>query len=392
MNPKDFGKNSICTHAGNLNDSNYGGAVSPLYLATAYPFEGVEEKRYPRYGNTPNQQALAQKIAALEHAEAAFLFSSGMAAISSALFAFLAPGDHVVMQDAIYGGTRNLLTKEFNKFKIEYTYVQSSKAADFEAAIQDNTRVIYIETPSNPLLNLVDIKAIAKIAKANNLVSMIDNTFASPINQNPIDFGIDLSIHSATKYMSGHSDILAGAVAGSRAHIDQITETVKSFGGTLAGLDVYLLERSLKTMALRVKRQNRNAKRLAKWLEKQKDVAKVFYPGLRSHPDYKLAKKQMRGYGGMLSFELAEGLSVQQFLDSLKLIKPAMSLAGVESTLTRPHLTSHKALTEAEREAQGISKRLCRLSVGIEEVRDLKTDIENAINLTKRLETVVDKV
>lgn len=390
MKTKVLGKNTVCTHAGELKDTQFGGAVSPLFMSSSYPFQDVEEKRYPRYFNTPNQQALSQKIAALEHAEAALIFGSGMAAIMTSLMAFLHKGDHVIVQNAIYGGTRNLINEEFDKFGIEYTYVDASNIEAFEKAIKHNTKVLYIETPSNPLLEITDIDAIAKLAKKHRLISMIDNTFASPINQNPIDFGIDIVLHSATKYMGGHSDILAGAVATSHEHIERIFNTGKNFGGNLSDYTVWLLERSIKTMALRVKRQNRNAKKMAKWLSKQDAVSKVYYPGLKSHPQYALAKKQMKGFGGMLSFELQEGLCAKQFQDSLKLIKPSMSLAGVESTILSPHLTSHALLSQEERDMQGIRDGLLRFSVGIEETDDLKEDIKNGLNLSSKLTEVAE--
>jgi cystathionine beta-lyase len=389
MEPKNYGKNTICTHAGQLEDTQFGGAVSPLYMSTSYPFQDVEEKRYPRYFNTPNQQGLSKKVAALEHGEAGLIFGSGMAAIMTSLLAFLKSGDHVVLQNAVYGGTRNLINEEFQKFGIEFSFVETNDISSYENAIRHNTKVIYIETPSNPLLEITDFKAIAELAKKHKLVSMIDNTFASPINQTPIDFGIDVVIHSATKYMSGHSDILAGAVVSTHKNIEQIFNAGKNFGGTLSDFTVWLLERSLKTMGLRVKRQNRNARKLAKWLEKNKQVYKVYYPGLKSHPNYKLAKQQMKGFGGMLSFELNEGLCSKQFQDSLSLIKPSMSLAGVESTILSPHLTSHGLLSEEEREEQGIKNGLLRFSVGIEEVSDLKADITQALKLASKLSKVV---
>lgn len=386
MNNKSHGLNTICTHAGELEDLQYKGAVSPLYMSTSYAFEGVEVKRYPRYFNTPNQIALAKKMAALEHGEAALIFGSGMAAISTALMAFLHKGDHVVLQNTLYGGTSNLVVKEFDKFGIEYSFAKDLKRESFETLVKENTKVIFIETPSNPLLTITDIKAVAEISKKHKLVSMIDNTFASPVNQNPIDFGIDVVIHSATKYMGGHSDILAGTVISSEEHIETIFQLAKNFGGSLSDFTVWMLERSIKTMGLRVRAQNENARRLAEYLEKHEEVERVYYPGLKSHPDYELAKSQMHGFGGMLSFELAEGLDFNLFQKRLKLIKSSMSLAGVESTILSPSLTSHALLTPEEREKQGIKDSLLRFSVGIEETEDLIADIEQALK-SLRLES-----
>jgi len=380
MAKKNLGVNTICTHVGEIEDTQFKGAISPIYLSTSYQFEDVEVKRYPRYFNTPNQEFLSKKIAALEHAEGALIFGSGMAAISTTLFAFLSAGDHVVLQNDLYGGTRNLVEEQFNRYKIAYTFTDGMSISDFDKAITSNTKMIYIETPSNPLLKLVDIKAIANLAKANRLLTVIDSTFASPIVQNPIDLGIDIVIHSATKYFGGHSDILAGAVATSQEHIDTIWSLAKDTGGSLSDFTVWMLERSMKTLAIRVKAQNKNAKKLAKYLDRHTGVEKVYYPGLKSHPDHELAKSQMRSYGAMLSFELKAGIDASAFLKALKLIKPSMSLAGVESTMLLPYLASHALLSQEERDAQGITDRLIRFSVGIEDVKDLKHDIHRAIS------------
>lgn len=384
MKPEKKGPNTICTHFGQLEDKEYKGAVSPLYMGTAYAFEDIDVKRYPRYFNTPNQVALAKKIAALEHAQKGLIFGSGMAAISTSLLAFLKAGDHVVIQKIIYGGTYNLVVEEFEKFGISYSFTDGFKAADFEDKIKGNTKVIYIETPSNPLLNITDLKAVADISKKHGLVSMIDNTFASPINQNPIDFGIDVVIHSATKYMGGHSDICAGAVASTEAHIKRIHNLAKNFGGSLSDYTVWLLERSIKTMGIRVRAQNANAQLMAEYLYKHEDIAAVYYPGLPSHPDHDIAKGQMKGFGGMLSFELNADFNASKFQKALKLIKPAMSLAGVESTVLSPTLTSHSLLSAEERKRQGIADGLIRFSVGIEETVDLIADIEQALETLRK--------
>lgn len=383
MTKKYRGINTICTHAGELEDKEFRGAVSPLYMSTSYAFEGVEEKRYPRYFNTPNQRALAKKMAALEHGEAALIFGSGMAAVSNSILAFVHKGDHVILQQTLYGGTSNLVAEEFQKFGVEYSITKDLNISSFESEIRDNTKAIYIETPSNPLLTITDIKGIAALAKKHGLVSMIDNTFASPVNQNPIDMGIDIVIHSATKYMGGHSDILAGTVISTEEHIEKIFQLAKNLGGSLSDYTVWLLERSLKTMGLRVKAQNENAQKLAEFLERHEEIGHVYYPGLKSHPDHELAKSQMKGFGGMVSFELKEGLDFSLFQKKLKLIKSSMSLAGVESTILSPSLTSHGLLSPEERESQGIKDGLLRFSVGIEEAADLIADIEEALQAIK---------
>lgn len=383
MTKEKLGFNTICTHVGEVKDEQFKGAVSPMYLSSSYEFLDVDVKRYPRYFNTPNQEYLAKKIAALEHTEAALIFGSGMAAISHMFLAFLKKGDHLVVQNTLYGGTVNFIKEEFPKYGIEYTFTNGYKVEDFEAAIQSNTKLIHIETPSNPLLTITDIKAITKLGKAKNIVTSIDNTFASPVNQNPIDLGIDMVMHSATKYFGGHSDICAGAVASSQEHIDKIWNVSKNLGGSLSDMTVWMLERSMKTLGLRVKAQTKNAMKIAKWLNKHPKIANVYYPGLKSHPEHKLAKSQMKGFGAMLSFELKEGLDAYQFQKALKLIKSSMSLAGVESTVISPHLTSHALLTQEERDKVGISDRLIRFSVGIEDVKDLKRDIDKAIAALK---------
>ncbi|MDX1364256.1 trans-sulfuration enzyme family protein [Arenibacter latericius] len=384
MDQHKKGLNTVCTHTGELEDKTYKGAVSPLYMSTSYAFENVDVKRYPRYFNTPNQVGLAKKIAALEKAEAALIFGSGMAAISTSLLAFLRAGDHIVLQKTLYGGTYNLVTEEFEKFGISYSFTDGLKAVDFEDKIQDNTKVIYLETPSNPLLSITDLKAVANICKKHGIVSMIDNTFASPVNQNPLDFGIDVTIHSATKYMGGHSDICAGAVASSEKNMQRIFHLAKNLGGSLSDYTVWLLERSIKTMGIRVRAQNENAQRMAQYLLEHNDIEAVYYPGLPSHPDHEIAKSQMKGFGGMLSFELVPDLSASEFQKSLKLIKPSMSLAGVESTTLTPALTSHSLLSAEERKRQGIADGLIRFSVGIEETEDLIQDIEQALKKVKQ--------
>jgi len=384
MKSKTPGFNTRCTHSGEIEDKQFKGAISPLYMASSYAYEDVEVKRYPRYFNTPNQEALGQKVAALEKCEAGMIFGSGMAAVSHTLLAFLHKGDHIVVQKTIYGGTYNFIVEEFPKYGIEFDFTDGFKEDDFKAKIKPNTKVIYVETPSNPLMLITDLSMISRLSAANDLVSIIDNTFASPVNQNPVDFGIDIIIHSATKYMGGHSDICAGAVACSEKHMDRIWNVGKNLGGSLSDQTVWLLERSMKTMGLRVKAQNRNARKIAKWLAGHRLVEVVYYPGLKEHPDHQIAKKQMNGYTGMLSFELVPSLDAQVFMRSLKLIKQSMSLAGVESTILSPARTSHALLSEQERKRQGISDGLLRFSLGIEDKKDLLLDLEQAFEATVR--------
>ena len=379
MSKRKAGLNTTCTHVGAVPDEQFQGAVSPLYMSTSYAYEHVDVKRYPRYFNTPNQEALCRKIAALEHTEAALIFGSGMAAVSTSLLAFLNHGDHVVLSQQSYGGTHSLIKEEFDKYGIDFTFVEGTGVADFEAAIRPETRVLYLETPSNPLLLITDLEAVSKLAADRGLTTLIDNTFASPVNQNPADFGIDVVIHSATKYMGGHSDICAGAVAASREHIDRIFQLAKNLGGSLSDQTTWMLERSLKTLGLRVKAQSENALRLARHLQDHPDVSSVYYPGLESHPGHAIARAQMHGFGGMLSFELAPGIPLEGFVRALKWVRPSMSLAGVESTLTIPTLTSHALLSEADRQRAGIRPNLIRFSAGIEDFEDLSADLDQAI-------------
>ncbi len=384
MKAQNKGLNTICTHVGELEDKQHRGAISPLYMSTSYAYEDVDVKRYPRYFNTPNQEGLCKKIAALEHAEAALIFGSGMAAVSTTLMAFLKAGDHVVLQQTLYGGTYNLVNEEFSKYGIEYSFTEGWKAEAFEEKIKKNTKVIYIESPSNPLLTITDLKAVATIAKKHGVITMIDNTFASPVNQNPIDFGIDIVIHSATKYMGGHSDICAGAVASTTENMERIFNLAKNFGGSLSDYTVWLLERSMKTMGIRVRAQNENALAMANFLQENKDIERVYYPGLPTHEDHEIAKKQMKGFGGMLSFELNSSLDASLFQKSLKLIKSSMSLAGVESTVLSPTKTSHALMSAEVRAEQGIADGLIRFSVGIEEPEDLIQDILQALSTIKK--------
>jgi len=371
-----------CVHEGEIKDTMYQGIVSPLFMSTTYPWFGgdAEKKPYPRYFNTPNQEFLSKKIASLENGEKALIFTSGMAAISTSIMANVRSGAHVIFQEDLYGGTRNFIKTEFDKYGIEYSFTRGLESEDFINEIKDNTVGIYVETPSNPLLKIVDLKSVSSFAKQNSIWTMIDNTFASPVNQNPIDHGIDIVIHSATKYLGGHSDISAGAVISTAENINLILNSAKNFGGNLSDYTVWLLERSMKTLFIRVREQTNNAKRLAKMLEENSNISKVYYPGLESHPSHEVAKNQMKDFGAMMSFDLNENIDVYKFLKNLKVVKPGMSLAGVETTVNFPMKTSHGLLTQHERDNQGIGNKLIRLSVGIESYEDLYNDLDQAIN------------
>lgn len=363
-------------HAGSHGDPQFNGIVTPVYPSSAYDYE--EGAFYPRYFNTPNQKAVVEKLAALENGEDGMIFSSGMAAIMTSIFAMVRKGDHIIFQDDLYGGTHHAALNELDRYGIEHIMVPAVNPSAFEKAIQKNTKVIYIETPSNPLLKITDINAVAKIARKHGIITIIDNTFASPVNQNPIDLGIDIVTHSGTKYIGGHSDLSCGVVVTSKKLVERIWESAIHFGGNLDAQTCYMVERSLKTIVLRVQQQNKNALAIAKFLEGHAKVPRVFYPGLKNHAGHAIAKKQMPGgFGGMLSFEITSDPT--RFINKLKYIKRAVSLGGVESTICTPARTSHAKLTPEERKKVGISDKLLRLSVGIEETTDLIEDLQRAL-------------
>ena len=378
------GMSTTCTHVGRIIDEQFGGSISPIYMGTSYEYIDKDKDRYPRYSSTPNQEYLSKKIATLEETEEALILGSGMAAISSSLMAFLSSGDHIVVQNDIYGGTRSLIEKYFNNYGIEYSFTKGLLVSDFETEIKKNTKAIYIETPSNPLLKIVDISEIANLSKSNGLVSFIDNTFATPLIQKPHKLGIDIVIHSATKYFGGHSDICAGAVASSAEKIDKIWSFSKKFGGSLSDYTSWLLERSMKTLTVRFYEQQKNAKILSSFLKESSSIEKVHYPGIDDNEFYAIASKQMNGFGAVISFELIKNINPKKFLTSLELINPSMSFAGVESTMLSPAETSHQLLTRKQRIEQGIVDNLIRFSVGIEDTDDLIEDISFAIQKCKK--------
>ncbi len=373
---------TMCVHAGTLFDEKTKGVNSPIYTSTSFAYLDLDEAVYPRYFNIPNTEALGKKIAALEQADSGMVFSSGMAAITSVLLTFLRQGDHAIFQTGLYGGTFHFVTTELERFGIGYDISADNEPATFEGLIKENTRMIYIETPSNPLLKVTDIKATVNLARSHKLITVIDNTFASPINQNPHQMGIDVVIHSATKYLGGHADICAGAVASGKEHMLRIRDMARGLGGSLNAQTVYLLERSIKTLALRIEQQNSNAQYMAEKLSVHPSIGKVYYPGLADHPGHEIARQQMSGFGGMLSFEIMD-IDPVQFQRKLKLIKPSVSLGGVDTIICSPSLTSHRHLSPLDKKNEGISHNLLRLSVGIEDADDLMDDMEQALSLTR---------
>jgi len=375
---------TLCVHSGSYFDRSTGGINTPIFTSSAYDYLDREEAPYPRYFNTVNQHAVVQKLCALEGAEGGVLFSSGMAAMSTAILAFAGAGEHVVLMDALYGGTHAFVTETLERLGIDYAFAQTSASAIADAA-RDRTRVIVIESPTNPLLTVVDIAEVARFARSHGIITIIDNTFATPINQTPLALGIDIVVHSGTKYLGGHSDLCCGAALSSKSRTDRILHLARHLGGSLNAISCYLLERSLKTLALRVTRQTANAGKIADFLEGQVKVRRVCYPGLPNSPGHDLARAQMTGFGAMLSFELdSRQMPTDRFMRRLKLIRPAVSLGGVETTICAPAVTSHAKMTAEERARIGVTDDLLRLSVGIENPSDLLEDMEKALTQAEK--------
>jgi cystathionine beta-lyase len=373
-------KQTKCVHSGTHVDPVTGGINTPIYTSSVFKYLDSDKQPYPRYFNTPNQEAVVVKLCALEQAEDGIVFSSGMAAISTAILSIVGSGDHVILQDELYGGTYALVAHQFERLGIGYSFVPKSVEA-IEEAIIPETRLILIETPTNPLLGIIDIEQVAVLARKHSITTMIDNTFASPINQNPLLLGIDIVVHSGTKYIGGHSDICCGAVLTSREFAGPMKMTAMDFGGSLNAATCALVERSLKTLHLRVSKQSENALAIAYRLSEHDKIEQVFYPGLPTHPNHDIAASQMSGFGGMVGFTLADSAgSSHEFLKRLELIVPALSLGGIESTICAPAETSHKKMTREARERIGVTERLMRLSVGIEHFEDLLDDLVQALD------------
>jgi len=371
-------------HAGEP-DPLINGAVSmPVFQSSTFEYTGAtsyNDLKYIRLNNTPNHIALHQKLAALENAEAALVTASGMAAISTTLLSILSSGDHFLAQECLYGGTHAFITKDLETFGISYDFIDGDDPGSWKHKLKPNTKAIYVETMTNPLLQVADLKAVVEFAKAHGLISLIDNTFSSPVNFRPPEWGFDLSLHSCTKYLNGHSDIVAGAVIGRADLIEKITHKLNHLGGSLDPHACFLLHRGLKTLAVRVKYQNESALTIANFLEKHSAIKKINYPGLESHPRHQRASELFDGFSGMLSFELNDGVqAAERFIQNTTLPISAPSLGGVESLITRPAITSHSGMSPKDRQALGISDALIRLSVGIEATEDIIEDFDQALN------------
>ncbi|MFQ6124227.1 MAG: trans-sulfuration enzyme family protein [Candidatus Heimdallarchaeota archaeon] len=395
MTEETFGYSTKCVHAGTEPDPTWGSLVTPIHQTTTFAMSTVEAlldwyqkkktKREVAYTYTstgnPTQRAAERKIALLEGGEDAKVFSSGMAAITTTMTSLVSAGDEIIVPQDLYGETYLFFTEVLAKMGIKTHFVDSIYIEQAEQLITDRTRVFYFETPSNPTLKLTDISKGAQIAKAHNITTVIDNTFASPYNQNPLNLGMDIVIHSGTKYLSGHHNVVCGVAVSNKEHINAIRHIRSIYGGILDPFAAFLLIMGMQTMALRVERQNHNALMLARFLEAHPRIQKVNYPGLETHPQHTLAKKQMRGFGGMLSFEVKGGLeAVTNLINHFKLVRLATSLGGVDTIATIPTLTTHGDLSREEQEQMGITPSLIRISVGIEDINDLKRDFEHALN------------
>jgi cystathionine beta-lyase/cystathionine gamma-synthase len=390
MNLKKFGTSTLAIH-GDLKDKQFRSVVFPIYQTSTFAVEKTDDYQkfidevddfyiYSRYGN-PTVKEVEKRLALIENADDSILFSSGMAAITTTILSHVQSGDEIISLSSIYGVTYRFFRDYLPKFGVKVKFFQIEKVDEIEKLISPKTKLIYFETPVNPTTRIVDIEKIVKFAKREDLTTIIDNTFATPINQNPIDFGVDIVIHSATKYLSGHSDLILGCVMSSRERIERIRKFKNVFGGNPDPHQAFLLGRSLKTLELRVKRQNENALKLAEFLSSHRKIRKVLYPGLKNHPEHELAKKQMRGFGGMLSFEIDGDLGrTKKFCDSLKVALNATSLGSVETLVSIPVLTSHVGMKKDELERAGISESMVRVSVGIENIEDIVWDFEQALN------------
>ncbi len=386
MTPKmKFSTKAI--HAGeepNLKDGGCGDVVTPIHLSATFARKEIDKPtggyEYARTGN-PTRHALEQRLAVLENAQYGLAFASGLAAETTLALSLLKKGDHVVAFEDLYGGTRRLFDKTLANFGLEFSYVDASDIKQVETALKSNTRLVWLESPTNPLLRLCDIAAISKVAKAHDILTVVDNTFASPYLQNPLDLGADIVLHSTTKYIGGHSDVVGGAIMTSNDELySKLKFNQNALGGVPSPFDCFLVLRGTKTLALRMERHSQNAQKIAEYLSSHPKVKKVIYPGLKSHPQHALAKRQMSGFGGMVTFTLKGGKAeTAAFLRRLNVIALAESLGGVESLINQPAVMTHASLAKEERERLGVTDGLLRLSVGIEDYEDLQADIEQAL-------------
>ena len=377
-----MGLSTTAIHGGETRPGPGMGVTAPLVQSVNYVQDtGTSEGLlYTRYGNTPNADRVQKRLALLEGAEAALVLSSGMGATACAMLALLRPGDHLISSSWIYGGTRKLFTEELIGMGIEVTFVNPLEPRAWRKGLKKNTRVIFLESPVNPTCRVLELSSLQSLAHAQGIALVVDSTFASPVNFRPIEHGVDVVIHSATKYLNGHHDILAGVVCGNEPFIEEVTRKMKVWGQAPDPFACWLLERGLKTLDVRVKRQNESAMRIAEWCSTRSEFAKVHYPGLPNHPDHEIAKSILDGFGGMMAIELkGGGPAMLKFVRKLQVFTYAASLGGVDSLVIEPRYSSHEHLTPEERQRIGIPDGFLRMSIGLENAEDLIADIEQAL-------------
>lgn len=376
------GLSTVAVHGGADRGDADTPVVTPIYQTVMFVQElGTSEGlRYPRYGNMPNAEIVQRRVAALEGAEAALVLASGMGATACALLALLRPGDHLLASAWIYGGTYRLLTQEFESMGIDVTLVDPMESRGWRKRLRKETRAIFLETPTNPTCRVLDLRGASHLTKDNGLALVVDSTFASPVNFRPLEHGADVVIHSATKFLNGHHDIMCGVVAGTAPYIEEVRQKMMVWGQSPDPFAVWLLERGLKTLDVRVRRQSESAERIAAWAENRKEIRRVHYAGLASHPDHETARATLEGFGSMLAFELTGGAkAADRFVRRLKLFIHATSLGGVESLVSEPRFTSHAHLSAEQRSKAGIPDGFIRLSIGVEDAEDLIADLEQAL-------------
>jgi cystathionine beta-lyase/cystathionine gamma-synthase len=383
---RQFGFSTTAIHGAPHRRADWSPIAPALHQSSTFvnPVGSDEEVLYSRYGNNPNQVELAKKYALLEGADESIFVASGMGATALAHLAVLRPGDHLVSSTWIYGGTQKLFDEELARFGIEVTYVNPDQPRLWRKSVRKSTRAIFVETPTNPLMRVVDLTPIAHVAEAEGLALLVDATFASPINFRPIEHGADVVITSATKYLNGHSDVIAGAVAGSSSFVEEVNRLMRLWGQAIDPHAAWLIDRGMRTLSVRMERHNANGLAVAQWAESHEGIAKVHYPGLPSHPDHERAKAVLNGFGGMVGLEPKGGVqAAERLLKKLKLITHAPSLAGVETLVSEPRLTSHKSIGPEGRAKMGIPDGFLRLSCGIEDAEDIIGDLEQALGREK---------
>ncbi|HXF95194.1 MAG TPA: aminotransferase class I/II-fold pyridoxal phosphate-dependent enzyme [Gemmatimonadales bacterium] len=382
MTRRRLGLSTVAIHGEPGVRADWAPVAPPLVQSATFtnPVGSTAEVLYTRYGNTPNQVAIGQRLARLEGAEAALFVASGMGAVALAHLAVLRPGDHLVSSEWIYGGVHRLFSQEFTRLGIEVTFVNPTQSRDWKRHLRKTTRAVFVETLTNPLLRVVDPEPIAALCKTEGLALIVDSTFATPVNFRPLEHGADIVIHSATKYLNGHSDVIAGAVAGTEAVVEEVRRLMQVWGQALDPFAAWLIDRGMRTLAVRVERQNQTALTLARWCAEQEAFARVHYPGLPSHPDHEIARRILSGFGGMLAVELRGGVrAAERFLRALRIATHAPSLGGVETLVSEPRLTSHAGLTAEDRARAGIPDGLLRFSIGLEDADDLIADFTQAL-------------